>query len=965
MPLIARPRRGWAKPRGIVLPLLLLVVVFLFAARPSAADVVYLYDSLGRLVRLIDQNGQAGTYVYDGVGNLLQVLRQSGVPQDQTSLSSVDPPAAAQGGQVILTFTGTNLAGASLLDLPWWLRIISIVFSVSGNQDVLTITLAVDPEVPLGTQSLTLVSALGQTALPFSLAIVRPPPRVDRVIPPLASAGSLIQIEGAAFDDTAPGLTQATVNGVPLQVVSVTGDSLVALVPLGVTTGPVRVTTPQGSGESSGPLTVMAVTHPQLMQVTATLQNPFRAPDQMAVSSDGRRAYVLKRGKDAYGRNRGDNTITVVDTTQHAVLGLVPVGVGPASLAVTPAGDRLLVVNGPLFTSLTVIDTATLGVLATVPLAGNPADVVASPDGRLAYVALVGPPSSVAVVDLATFTMAAQIPSAQAQHLALAPDGQTLYAIGSTVSVIDTAARQVLRTITTSISVSSFAVNHQAHRLYVTGSLGVSIATTLVDLEAGTVLQTRPYVGNALALSPDGTRLYVHSSLALLSVLDPLTLATLATVALGPPRTLGISLPFVRQRVLVSPDGSRLWAANSEDNSLSVVDLQTLSVLATLPVGLTPKSLGLVGGGTALYVLNNGGNTVSVLDTATNHLVTTALERFGLNQPMGIVAPAGGSVPYVVNGFAPTTVAFDPATGAGLATLPLGDSREPLNVQANLSRSEVYVGTASPPGVSVLDLQTRTLKRLLPLAQPPSVFALSLDERRLYVATEPGTRLTTFDTQTGAVVGQVVLDPTVVTYQIALNPQGTRLYVLHPGVVRVIDTATLSQVGTIAVANTPTRLTLDRTGWRLYASNWASVSVIDPSANQVVASIAIPAASNRLSNMVFSLDGSKAYAGITGSGRVAVIDTATSTVRTTLSVFGRVRAIAMSPDGQRVFATMEFTGTVAVINTATDQVIGAITVPSDVALSFGGEVPINVTFSPDGARAWVVNSSHDSLSVIE
>ena len=184
------------RPVCVSLPLLLLVVVFLFAARPAAADVVYLYDSLGRLVRVIDQNGQAGTYVYDGVGNLLQVLRQSGVPQDQTSLASVGPPAAAQGGQVTLTFTGTNLVGASLLDLATGLSIISIVFSVSGNQDVLTITLAVDPEVPLGTQSLTLASALGQTALPFSLAIVRPPPRVDRVIPPLASAGSLIQHGG-------------------------------------------------------------------------------------------------------------------------------------------------------------------------------------------------------------------------------------------------------------------------------------------------------------------------------------------------------------------------------------------------------------------------------------------------------------------------------------------------------------------------------------------------------------------------------------------------------------------------------------------------------------------------------------------------------------------------------------------------------------------------------------------------
>ena len=148
--MIARPRRLSVRPRGIVRPLLLLVVVFLFAAQPAAADVVYLYDSLGRLVRVIDQSGEAGTYVYDAVGNLLQVLRQSGVPQDQTSLASVGPPAAAQGGQVTLTFTGTNLAGASLLDLPTGLSILSTGFSVSGNQDVLTITLAADPELPLG-----------------------------------------------------------------------------------------------------------------------------------------------------------------------------------------------------------------------------------------------------------------------------------------------------------------------------------------------------------------------------------------------------------------------------------------------------------------------------------------------------------------------------------------------------------------------------------------------------------------------------------------------------------------------------------------------------------------------------------------------------------------------------------------------------------------------------------------------
>jgi len=85
----------------------------------------------------------------------------------------------------------------------------------------------------------------------------------------------------------------------------------------------------------------------------------------------------------------------------------------------------------------------------------------------------------------------------------------------------------------------------------------------------------------------------------------------------------------------------------------------------------------------------------------------------------------------------------------------------------------------------------------------------------------------------------------------------------------------------------------------------------------------------------------------------------------TASLPGASRAGALSPDGQRLFATRDVApGSVTVINTGTDQVIATIPVGTASTVA-GGFRSINVTFSPDGARAWVVNTLDDSISVIE
>ena len=46
-------------------------------AQPAFADVQYVYDEIGRLIQVIDQNGDSARYVYDAAGNITRIRRVS------------------------------------------------------------------------------------------------------------------------------------------------------------------------------------------------------------------------------------------------------------------------------------------------------------------------------------------------------------------------------------------------------------------------------------------------------------------------------------------------------------------------------------------------------------------------------------------------------------------------------------------------------------------------------------------------------------------------------------------------------------------------------------------------------------------------------------------------------------------------------------------------------------------------
>jgi YVTN family beta-propeller protein len=102
-------------------------------------------------------------------------------------------------------------------------------------------------------------------------------------------------------------------------------------------------------------------------------------------------------------------------------------------------------------------------------------------------------------------------------------------------------------------------------------------------------------------------------------------------------------------------------------------------------------------------------------------------------------------------------------------------------------------------------------------------------------------------------------------------------------------------------------------------------------------------------------DGSRIYVTNSSSNNVGVIDTATNSLLTTVSVGGMPWGAAMTPDGSKVYVANRLDNTVSVIATASDTVVDTITV---------GATPWGVASNPAGTKVYVANSGANTVSVI-
>ena len=354
----------------------------------------------------------------------------------------------------------------------------------------------------------------------------------------------------------------------------------------------------------------------------------YASPLEILLSPEGARLYVLCQESEE---------VRVLDAHTYAAIGIIAVGRVPRGFALSPDGARLFVTNS-WDDTLSVIDTRTLAVVATWPVGAEPSSVVEDLQGKRLFVAnRIG--NDVAVLDAQTGAEEKRLLAGRgASYLALSPDGSRLY-------------------------VSHVYPNPSRVRTGLENRTAPESEITVIDTARGVVADRMPLHAIAgvfhLAFSADG-RLgvvaeYHPKNMIPLAHLEHggIFADTLTLFGADAGRPVEIPLDELERYasrpfgVAIAPDKSRIYVTCEGSEMVAVVDVprlmrflhgrprpesgsfaQDLSasgnyVVAHIPVGHDPRGLTLTRDGRRLFVANRLEDTISVIDTRSNRVIST------------------------------------------------------------------------------------------------------------------------------------------------------------------------------------------------------------------------------------------------------------------------------------------------------------------------------------------------------
>jgi len=207
-----------------------------------AVPIHYLYDALGRLVSVIDKDGNAATYSYDAVGNLLSISRQAPA---QASIIQFNPGSGPVGTTVTIYGTGFSATASQN----------TVTFNGVGASVISSSTTLIVVNVPSGasTGPINVTSPVGSATSSASFTVgsgASGAPTISSFTPTVGTAGTAVTITGTNYDATI-GYDRVSFNLMHSLVGSATSTSIATTVPANATSGKISVATPLGKAVSN------------------------------------------------------------------------------------------------------------------------------------------------------------------------------------------------------------------------------------------------------------------------------------------------------------------------------------------------------------------------------------------------------------------------------------------------------------------------------------------------------------------------------------------------------------------------------------------------------------------------------------------------------------------------------------------------------------------------------------------
>jgi YVTN family beta-propeller protein len=295
-----------------------------------------------------------------------------------------------------------------------------------------------------------------------------------------------------------------------------------------------------------------------------------------------------------------------------------------------------------------------------------------------------------------------------------------------------------------------------------------------------------------------------------LCVIDPATHRLIATLPLGQrPRGIRAAPDGAQLYIalsgspIASPglDRSKLPQPNRAADGIGVVDVKTLTLRTILRGPQDPEQTSVSRDGKRLYIANEDKGTASVLDITSGK--TLAEFEVG-GEPEGVTTSPDGRFVYVTSEEHNQVSVIETSSHRVFRKIAVG--ARPRDTAFLPDGSRAYVTCENGASIAVVDATSHRVIETITLTGEnvrPMGAAVSPDGQRLYVSTGRGGSVVSIDTKTNEPVGSVTVGTR--PWGLALSPDGTRLYTANgpSNDVTVVDTTTLMVLTKIAVGQSP------------------------------------------------------------------------------------------------------------------------------------------------------------------
>jgi YVTN family beta-propeller protein len=299
---------------------------------------------------------------------------------------------------------------------------------------------------------------------------------------------------------------------------------------------------------------------------------------------------------------KSDFQLVLVDPGTEKILVKLPTGRGPHEVAVSPDGRTAYVSNFGRYSvypagdtmhdkagnTITVVDLVDRKVKSTFDLGTHtgPHGMVVSHDGKLVWLT-TETPQAVLELDSATGKILHVWNTTQERsHMIVTTPKETKFYVTNTVSgsvtVIDRSTGEA-KVIATGPGTEGIAISPDGKEVWAASRTDakISIIATATD----TIVASFPSGGKSpkrLDFTPDGSQVWVtNSGSSETTVFDARARETLASIATSKDPS-GVS---------ISSDGRQAYVTNSNANVLTFVDVATRKILNTMPIGTDPDGV--------------------------------------------------------------------------------------------------------------------------------------------------------------------------------------------------------------------------------------------------------------------------------------------------------------------------------------------------------------------------------------